>query len=144
MEDNNKISLEDLLHSDPAFQRTRVEPKAGQFPEVSLEDLLNDEPPFRKPAEQFLQRQLTERDAHNRLVKQWELEETKESNRAKRLNYRIILLAALGGGAVPVVLSAMIYSEKVTASDSQKSQSFTASVGIVTSILGFLAGYSAP
>ena len=111
--------------------------------ETTLENVLGDDSRTRKPTYDS-DTQLRQRDSHDRLVKEWELNERLESNRFKRKNYRIILYTALAGAMVPRILAILMYSGRIVSTDEQKRQSFTASVGIVSSILGFLAGYNAP
>ena len=132
-------SLEDLMDSSFShFDEADLESE-----EAKLETLFDT--PYRDPvSERFAQRQLEDRVEHDKFVKEWELTEAKESNRAKRANYRILLYSALVGAAVPLGVSALIFTGHVKSTDAHKSQSLTASVGLVTSILGFLAGYNAP
>jgi hypothetical protein len=127
----------------PLDNPSRPSEKPTQPSETTLEDLLDNDRRTRKPTYDS-DTQLRQRDTHDRLVKRWELREQLESNRFKRANYRIILVAALAGAAVPMFLASLMFSGRIPSTDPQKSQSFTASVGIVTSILGFLAGYNAP
>jgi hypothetical protein len=111
--------------------------------ETQLESVLRDDSRTRKPTYDS-DTQLRQRDSHDRLVKEWELTERLESNRFKRKNYRLILYMALAGAMVPMILAILMFSGRIHSTDDQKNQSFTASVSIVTSILGFLAGYNAP
>jgi|694.fasta_scaffold84395_6 hypothetical protein len=129
---------------EPPFDNPgRPSEKPTQPNETTLESLLGNDERTRKPIYDS-DTQLRQRDLYDRLVKEWELTEKLESNRCKRANYRIILVAALAGAAVPMFLASLMFTGVIRSTDPQKSQSFTASVGIVTSILGFLAGYSAP
>ena len=117
--------------------------KPAELYETQLENVLRDDSRTRKPTYDS-DTQLRQRDSHDRSVKEWELTERLESNRFKRINYRLILYTALAGAMVPMILAILMFSGRIHSTDDQKNQSFTASVSIVTSILGFLAGYNAP
>jgi len=130
---------------EPSFDNpSRPSGKRGQPSEKNLEDLfLENDSRTRKPTYDS-DTQLQERNLRDREVEIWELDEKRESNRFKRTNYRIILVSAIIGAAVPNILACCMFAGIIKSNDLQKSQAFTASVGIVISILGFLAGYNAP
>lgn len=77
---------------------------------------------------------------HRRSVEIIQLEAKKEADKGKRVTNRIIFVFAMVGFTVAVVTCSCVALGIVKANDSQRTQSITGAVGLVTGLLGFLAG----